>query len=97
MEAQPSEWIGVIVLGMHQLKFFTNDYNPLLLLHSFSFSLFATRGLMGNDDFKNLGFHDNDTPNTNSNKTTSNHSDASTTKESFSSQRSSSPSSAGKS
>ncbi|KAG0298094.1 Cytochrome c oxidase assembly protein cox19 [Linnemannia gamsii] len=57
------------------------------------------KGLMGSDDFKNLGFHDNDTPSTNSNTPTPNHSDASTTKEasSTSSQGPSSASAAGKS
>ncbi|KAH7043493.1 hypothetical protein BKA57DRAFT_507944 [Linnemannia elongata] len=56
------------------------------------------KGLMGNDDFKNLGFHDNDIPKTATNSATaaksSPNNDASTTKESLSQ---GSPSSAGKS
>ncbi|KAG0376404.1 Cytochrome c oxidase assembly protein cox19 [Mortierella sp. AD032] len=39
------------------------------------------KGLMGNDDFKNLGFHENDTPNANAARSSSNNNNAPTTKD----------------
>ncbi|KAK3836229.1 MAG: hypothetical protein J3R72DRAFT_450788 [Linnemannia gamsii] len=39
------------------------------------------KGLMGNDDFKNLGFHENDTPNATAARSSSNNNNASTTKD----------------